>query len=272
MKNAQLGVIGMPITHSLSPDIFRAFGKAQGREIEAAALEVSPSDLEKSVRSAAKDNWTGWSVTVPHKIKIMDHLDDIAPSARLIGAANCVHFEKGRSTGHNTDADGLLSDLGANGFEPRGKTAVVLGSGGAARAACAALREGDVKNLFVLGRSKEKVSLLAADFNAHGGDSGDKSLSSADIIVNATSAGLDGITSPLAENARFSAKVFVYDMIYRPKMTPFLKMATASGARTANGLGMLVYQAAASWKIWFGESLSQDVIAATRAQLDRDLI
>ena len=251
-------VVGRPIEHSLSPALFAAFARAAKSDLRYRAIPLPPEQLEKAVKRARSRFWVGWSVTLPHKVAIMRHLDALHESAREVGAVNVVRFTGGRSVGYNTDAMGFRADLKRLKFDPKGKRAVVLGAGGAARAVCAALRAAGVAELGVMNRTASKAAELAAAFGGRVADAA--ALAKADLVVNATSAGLDGKTSPLPPRAKLKKGALAYDLVYRPKVTPFLKKAKAAGARTAGGLGMLVLQAAEAWTIWFGEPLPAAVL------------
>ncbi|MFH1723363.1 MAG: shikimate dehydrogenase, partial [Elusimicrobiota bacterium] len=130
------GVIGFPVRHSLSPDIFRAFSAALARPLRYRTLALRPERLGEALGKARSRRWIGWNVTLPHKVAVMGHLDETDPTAREVGAVNVVRFQDGRRMGYNTDVEGFLAPLARRGVELRGARAVVLGAGGAARAVC----------------------------------------------------------------------------------------------------------------------------------------
>ena len=246
-------VIGDPVAHSLSPRIFAAFAAAAGVDLRYRAIRVPPASLAAAVRRARSRSWLGWNVTLPHKVAIMPLLDALHDSAREAGAVNVVHFTGGRAVGYNTDGAGLLADLRRLRFAPRGKRALVLGSGGAARAVCAALKRAGVAELGVLARDPAKGADVAARFGA--AVAAPAALAEAELVVNASSAGLDGRSSPLPARAKLKRGALAYDLVYRPAPTPFLRKAKASGCRTADGTGMLLAQAAETWAIWLRQPL-----------------
>jgi len=267
---ALAAVIGDPVAHSLSPDIFRAFSREAGRPLSYRALRVPLERLKDGVRRAKKSGWIGWNVTLPHKIAIIGLLDELDASAREIGAVNVVRFARGRAVGYNTDAEGFWEPLRRRGFSARGSRAVVFGAGGAARAACAALMAQKAE-VVVLNRTEARARALSealklrwAPMSACAAE-----LAAADLVVNATSAGLDGRACPLPEGAAFKPGALAYDLVYRPARTPFLKRAEQGGARTLGGLAMLVAQAAATWKIWFTEDVPAGSAERIEAELDR---
>lgn len=274
MRAAWAAVVGRPVSHSLSPLIYRAFSRETGRPVRHYALTLGPEGLEKALVSARRRPWTGWNVTLPLKVDILRHLDSVDEAAREIGAVNAVRFHEGRCLGYNTDLEGFLAPLDRMGFAPGVRRAAVLGAGGAARAVCAALRRRGVGALWVLGRTPEKAGALAGDFKGRWASLADRealeALAYADLVVNATSAGLDGKSCPLPEGFRLKPNALAYELVYRPRDTPFLKAARGAGARTLGGLGMLVAQAAASWRIWFGEALAEAVVEKVEAGLDKE--
>ena len=273
MKAAWAAVVGSPISHSLSPSIFKAFSRETGRPVRHYALTLGPEGLEAALRSARRRPWTGWNVTLPLKVEIMRRLDSIDETARETGAVNAVRFHEGSCFGYNTDLEGFLAPLDKMGFAAGVKRAAVLGAGGAARAVCAALRRRGAGALWVLGRSPERARSLAGDFKARWAPLAEResleALAYADLVVNATSAGLDGKSCPLPEGFRLRSEALAYDLVYRPADTPFLRAARGAGARTLGGLGMLVAQAAAAWRIWFDEALSERVVEKVEEEVGR---
>lgn len=264
-------VVGWPVAHSLSPLIFAAFAKAAGRPLRYRAVPLKPEDLGQAVRRAASRAWTGWSVTVPHKVAIMEHLDWVDDSARACGAVNVVQFAGGRAIGHNTDALGFAAALARAGVDPAGRNVLVFGAGGAARAVCAALRRAGVSELVLLNRTRSKAAHLAERFGARVGTDAARELACADLIVNASSLGLGGKGSPLPGKFKLRRGAVAYDLVYRPAQTPFLTAAKKAGARAVGGLDMLVFQAAAAWRIWFREELPEAAIAKAAAAAARAL-
>ena len=271
MNASWAAVVGDPVSHSLSPSIFRLFSRMEGRPLRYYALTLRPEDLKGALASAKGRPWVGWSVTAPLKVEVLALVDSADETARDVGAANLIRFHQGRCLGYNTDVEGFLKPLSRLGFPLLGKRAAVLGAGGAARAACAALKRRGVGNLWILSRNSRKARALADAFSARsGGLSGNQALGAlgeADLVVNATSAGMDGVSSPLPAGTRFKRGALAYDLSYRPRRTPFLSAAGDAGVETLGGLGMLVAQAAAAWKILFGRTLAEEVLERTENEL-----
>lgn len=246
-------VIGDPVRRSLSPAIFRAFSLRLDRPLHYRAVTLEPGRLAEALGRAPSLPWLGWNVTIPFKVRILPLLDRVEGEALAAGAVNVVRFEHGRRIGYNTDAEGFLAPLRRMGVALRGKKALVLGAGGAARAVLAALRVEEAE-LRVLNRSRASAEELGRAFGAAAGtlDEAGRLAAEADLVVNATPLGQGGEGSPLPPGTRFKKGALAYDLVYRPARTPFLAAAEQAGARTLGGLAMLVAQATATWRIWFG--------------------
>lgn len=275
MNRPRAAVVGDPIAHSLSPELFTGMAETMERPLHYRRLRLLPADLEgvlKNVREASPP-WIGWSVTIPHKVAILPHLDELAASAKEAGAVNVVHFRKGRAVGHNTDGEGFLASLEAAGALPRGKKVLLLGAGGAARGVGRAMCGAGAGEITVLNRTEEKAKKLAQELGGRGGRLCDSAVleaaAAADLIINATSLGMGRSGSPVPECVRFRKEAVVCDLVYRPVLTPFLRAARRDGARTIGGLGMLVAQAAAAWRIWFDENVPRAATSAIRLDLQR---
>ena len=269
-------VIGYPIMQSLSP-LMHSFWMAQkGIAGEYEAIEVAPEHLGAFVHEARKIGLSGFNVTVPHKTEILPYLDKVAPLARQIGAANTVKIAPdGTLTGYNTDSLGLITHLknSAPGF-PQDRPALILGAGGAARAAALGLLGEAFPMVMISNRTREKAQAIADDIGRGrmaivDWDARDDAVTGAGLIVNTTTLGMAG-QPPLELDLSGAAKgTVVYDIVYKPLETPLLAAAAARGLRTVDGLGMLVHQGAAAFKIWFGVDVGFD--AALRTKLEEAL-
>jgi shikimate dehydrogenase len=265
-------VVGFPIKHSLSPRIFQAFRRTTGRALHYRALSLRPETFEQALKTTSHGSWIGWNVTLPYKVAALALMDSLDPSACETGSVNVICFQEGRRIGYNTDGNGFLASLDRRSIRLRGIRAVIFGAGGAARAVCATLRKQAVESLLVINRSPGKALELAQAFGgttqAWEPESIRRAAATADLLINATSLGLDGWGSPLPEKTYLKPGALAYDLIYRPRMTPFLSQARQAGAEAMGGLGMLVLQAAATWKIWFGEILSGKLLENVETQLE----
>lgn len=264
MSELKAAVVGRPISHSLSPRVFAAFSAAMKRPMDYRALNLAPNRLKLALKEAKRDGSIGWNVTLPHKVAALELMDRLDNSARAAGAINVAHFQKGRAIGYNTDVEGFLAPLKTRKFRISGKRAVVFGAGGAARAVCAALRRAAAGEIFIINRTRRRSRELAAKFGAGAlnWDAGSirGALAAADLVVNATVLGMGGRGNPLPPGARLKSDALAYDLVYRPRMTPFLRAAQSERAKTIGGLEMLIAVAAATWRIWFGENLPRELL------------
>ena len=257
-KDARIyGVIADPVSHSLSPAIHnRAF---QARRMDAVYLPflVAPAQLKDFFVFAGKTPLAGFSVTIPHKQKIVRYLDLVDPLARRIGAVNTVWRKAGKWRGANTDVDGLLRPLEAR--VRLGKSTVLLaGNGGAARAAAFSLK-GAGATLAITGRNPDRVRALAKACDAEALTRDQASARMFDVLVNSTSLGMH----PEVEESFFDAKIpakLVFDMVYNPLDTRLLHLAKDQGAEVIRGIEMLLEQAARQFEIWTGDTAPRAVM------------
>ena len=237
------------------------------------AWETHPDDLAEGVHRLRDGLYLGANVTVPHKQAVMEYIDEIDDLASRIGAVNTIVNSGGRLLGTNTDAEGFITSLREQGrIEPAGLRIVLIGSGGAARAAAHALADSGIGSLTIANRTLERAQALVSEIKDQGTDAHAISLQDAevgsictraDLIVNSTSVGmLHGPAedaSPVPRGS-ISSRSVVYDMVYNPPDTPLLKYADEAGARAVGGLPMLVYQGAAAWSRWTGKEAPVDVM------------
>jgi shikimate dehydrogenase len=261
-------VIGTPVRHSLSPSIFGAAFDATGLDWTYLAFEVQPGALEAAVGATTALGIRGLSVTMPHKSAIVSLLDHITPGAARLDAVNCVtRLEDGSLEGDNTDGAGLLMALEGAGVAVAGASIVLLGAGGAARAIAAALGDAGAARVDVINRTTSRAEAAAALAGPAGRVGSWADVESADVVINATSVGMDpGGGLPL-DVALLSDRHVVVDAVYHPVLTPLLAAAAERGARPVDGVGMLVGQAAVAFERWTGERapLQAMLAAAGRA-------
>lgn len=250
------GVCGWPVKHSLSPLIHGAWLRAAGVDGAYERFEVAPDDFAAFVADA-RGRLSGVNVTVPHKEAALALADTVSPVARAAGAANVLTFRDGAIQADNTDGVGLLAALAEQaGFAPNKTTqAVILGAGGAARGAAAALlAEG--ASVVVANRTLGRATALAVELAALGPIRGvsEADVSAADLIVNATTLGLGGGAGPAIDLAVTRPDCVVMDMVYKPLRTEFLERARAFGRPAVDGLAMLVGQAVPSFQAFYGQA------------------
>jgi shikimate dehydrogenase len=257
------GVVGFPVRHSRSPAMMNAAFRQLGLHWRYLPLPVPPKLFTEGVRALPGSGYAGINVTIPHKLAAHDLAEERTPAAAAIGAANTLTFSDGHIEADNTDAQGLLDAIGQS---VNGKGALVLGAGGAARAAVWALREAGAE-VAVWNRTPERARAVAEDLGARAVERPEP----ADLLVNATSAGLDPDTheaevlSDLAL-AGTDPPELVVDLVYGEGPTPVVGWANRGGATVVDGLEVLVRQGALSLHRWTGGQAPLDVMrSATRA-------
>jgi len=255
-------LIGDPVEHSVSPQMHNAAYKELGLNFEYRLLKTGTSELKAAIDKLRSADCAGFNVTVPHKEAVMQYLDYIDDSAALIGAVNTVKNEEGKLKGYNTDSIGFIESLTRDaGFAPKGKKILLLGAGGAAKAVAVALCKDEAAEIAIMDIDAAKAGALAENLKAHFGSRvlplEDEHLFkqfmvNCDCIVNATPIGMFPKTdaSPVKENAPLREGQVVYDLVYNPAQTKFTRSATAKGARSFTGLGMLVRQGAAAFELF----------------------
>lgn len=273
--SALYAVIGHPIRHSLSPRIHAEFARQTGEKLIYTAIEAPLDGFAEAVAAFRANGGLGLNVTVPFKQEAFALATELTPRARRAGAVNTLNFADDKSiVGDTTDGVGLQRDLEHNlGLTLKGQRILLLGAGGAARGVLEPLLERNPLSLVIANRTATKAESLARRFAGMGAlrGIGLKELDGEmpfDLVINATSTGLSGQRLPLP-NTLFAADAVAYDMVYGSEPTPFLRWAQSRGAALiADGLGMLVEQAAESFYIWRGKRPeTQPVIAHLRHTL-----
>ncbi|MDH3217912.1 MAG: shikimate dehydrogenase [Gammaproteobacteria bacterium] len=254
---ARYGVVGNPVSHSLSPRIHAAFAAQTGQTLSYEAIEIPLGNFAEDLRALRQKGYAGLNVTVPFKREAWELCDDLSERARLAGAVNTLSFlPNGRVAGDNTDGVGLIRDLVDNlKLALANRKILVLGAGGAVRGVLGPLLAHTPGLLAIANRTPEKAVALAREFASYGAIEavafdglGDECF---DLIINATAAGLDDDVPPITDKI-ITADTVCYDMMYRlGAATAFVDWGQAHGARRAyDGLGMLVEQAAEAFVIW----------------------
>lgn len=268
-------VIGDPVGHSLSPQIHNAAFSALGLDFAYVAFHVKRGEARSAAAAVRSLGLRGLSVTIPHKVDIIDGLDEVDPVARNTGSVNTVVNTDGQLTGHSTDGPGALRALAAEGVNPAGRRVLLLGSGGAARALAFTLATLDpLPGIRLLGIERPEVEKLAADLrtttslrpDADGLDSDTlaRGMKEAEIVIHATPVGM----TPDVERTIVPADLLrpdqaVFDVVYTPLETRLLRDARAVGAKTVPGIGMFVHQAAIQFELWTEEDAPVDLMTKT---------
>ena len=264
-------VVANPIKHSISPFIHNSAFEATNTNGVYLAWEVDAAELAETVANIRRYQMYGINLSMPYKEQVIPYLDQLSAEACLIGAVNTVVNREGTLIGYNTDGKGFFKSLPS--FKISRKRLVLLGAGGAAKAILAqAILDGVSQiSVFVRSSSMEKTRpYLEKIQNATGfrvdlfalEDVQDlqDSITKADLLVNATSVGMDGTSQPIPTSIVLPEKLMVADVIYQPFETPFLKWARNQGNQSINGLGMLLYQAAEAFELWTGKEMPADQI------------
>ncbi len=247
------GVIGTPIRHSLSPVIVNAAFEALDLDWSYFAFDVAPDDVAAALDGMRALRLAGLSVTMPHKERVAALVDRCSDDATALGAVNCVVSDTGELIGENTDGPGFIDALAADlGFDPARRRAVVVGAGGAARAVVLALARAGAADIAVVNRTATNAERAVALVPGIGHvATATEAIPGADLVVNATPAGMTDERLPV-DPALLGPSHTVVDLVYHPAVTPLLREAAGQGSAVANGLGMLVHQAAHAVRLWTG--------------------
>jgi shikimate dehydrogenase len=278
---ALYGVIGHPVGHSLSPAMQLAAFQAAGIPAQYPRLELSPDDLPAAVEAMRRKPFSGWNCTVPHKAAMLALVDARDATAEAAGGANTVLNENGHLTGFSTDGTGWVRAIREDfGLDVRDLRVLVLGAGGAGQAIARQCALEGCERLVIANRTFEKARAWADQLVPHfrstkllGADLRLKAvpleeaavareLHTIDLIVNGTSSGLRPSDPPVLPARVIQPHLCVYDTIYRPARTGLLRAAQEAGARTANGLSMLLHQGALAWEIWTGRTAPLEAMRA----------
>ncbi len=248
-----MAVIGDPVAHSLSPAIHNAAFAAMGLGWVCVGFQVHPAGLADALGGIRGLGIRGVSVTMPHKSTVLEGLDELTPAAQALGAVNCITNDDGRLIGDNTDGGGFLMGLQHDfDLDPAGLDCLVIGAGGAARAVVRALAGARAARVGVLNRSQERAAAAAALAGPQGFVAVADDVRWADLVVNATPLGMGGDdTVPIDPSLLVDGQT-VAELIYHPARTRLMRVAAERGCATANGVSMLVGQAAHAFRQWTG--------------------
>jgi shikimate dehydrogenase len=263
------GVIGYPVKHSLSPAMQNAAFRALEMNWVYLAFEVAPERLHHAVSGMRGLGIRGLNATIPHKEALFPLVDDLTDAARQIRAVNTLFWDEAKLIGENTDAEGFLQALREAGFDPHGASALVAGAGGSARAVVYALKQVRAE-INLCNRSLDRAKQLADTFGIDNvyplePESLRPLMPTIDLVVNCTSLGMEpeAHSIPPIPLEHLPAHAWVHDLVYRPLKTQLLQRAEALGLNTLGGLDMLLYQGAAAFTRWTGESAPVQVMKQT---------
>ena len=269
-KTRICGIIGDPVEHSMSPVMHNAAFEALGLDYVYLPFHVQGEELKEAINGIRALNIVGLNVTIPHKMAVIPFLDKLDPLAERMGAVNTIASENGELTGYNTDAPGFLQALRAQGIEPDGKSIVILGAGGAAKGISFILAGAGASLVILnrtLSRAEELTSQIARYYHRKitamtlNEANLKRAFGRADVLVNTTSVGMvpDVDRTPVPGDL-LNSRLAVSDIVYNPLETRLLREAKAAGARTINGLDMLVWQGALAFEKWTGQEAPFEVM------------
>ena len=263
-----VGLIGHPVEHSFSPPMHNAAFDALNMDYAYVAFDVNPNDLKSAIEGAESLNIKGFNVTIPHKVDVMQYLDDLDEVARLIGAVNTIDFKNLK--GYNTDGIGAVKAI-EEVTSIKNKNVVVAGAGGASRAISFYIAKYGAESLTILNRNEAKAESLASDVSDSGliGEVAYDSINAignymegADVLIDTTPLGMHPNISdePIVKADMMDEDLVVFDAVYNPNETVLIKEVIKANAKPVYGIKMLLYQGAESFKIWTGKTAPVDVM------------
>ncbi len=269
-----VGIIGWPVAHSLSPAMHNAAFHALGMDWRYELLPTPPDAVERRVAELRAPEFAGANVTIPHKQAVIPYLDQVVDAASVVGAVNTIVATEEKLVGHNTDVAGIRWAMEQSRVQPADWHAVVLGAGGAARAALYALYTLGVASISVFNRTPERAESLIESLGPRLADTSleaapladvgrlEAALGQAGLLINATSVGMYPAVdaSPLPAGVDLPAHLVVFDMVYNPQETRLLQQAKRAGTRIVGGLDMLIGQGVKAFKLWTGRTPPVDVM------------
>lgn len=272
-KAKLVGLLGYPISHSLSPQMHNTAFSHLGLGYAYLTFDTKEDNLNDVVKSMRVLNVKGFNVTMPNKANIIPLLDEVSPEAQWMGAVNTVLNDNGKLIGYNTDGRGYVQSLREAGIAFEGKKIVVAGAGGAGKAVCVQLAVDGAREIVILDMNEEAAVALSNTINekipsckAEGMGFSDENLKealrTADMLTNCSPLGMTPHEdkSIIADPSVLRRDLIVSDVVYKPAKTKLLKMAEAAGCKTINGFGMMIWQGAMAFKIWTGEDMPVDLV------------
>jgi shikimate dehydrogenase len=279
-KTKLIAIFGDPIDQTLSPAIQNAALSELGIDMVYVPFHIPPDGLKRAIESVRALNMAGANITIPHKERVMELLDEVTDGARDIGAVNTIVNKDGRLIGHNTDGAGYLKSLTLEtGLDVKGKNIVLLGAGGAARGILSTILDAGPAAVTIANRTVERAEKLASDFKDKTGVEIKTvaiekpallpAIAEADLLINSTSLGMGAkvpFNTLVLSLDKLPKTAIVSDIVYKPLDTALLKSARREGLKVHKGLGMLIHQGAIAFELWTGEKPSINVM--TKAALE----
>lgn len=271
-KTKLIGIFGDPIDHSLSPHMHNAAFELLGLDYAYIPFHVSSDDLGNAVQSIRALKLRGVNVTVPHKVAVMEFLDELDEQAEHIGSVNTIVNDNGKLIGYNTDGRGYIKSLHEEtDLNIEGINVMIMGAGGSARSIVSALITKNPKEIVIVNRTLTRAEALAIEFQKHTSTTKLKALSITDglfgheieetkLFINATTMGMLDIDMPPIPLEHLQPSAIISDIVYSPINTPIIKEAEEMGFTVHRGIGMLVYQGAIGFELWTGEKAPADLM------------
>ena len=257
----EIGIIGYPLGHTMSPTIHESAFNKLGLDMKFNIWETKPENLEQAIHNLRNNNILGSCVTLPHKFEVMNFLDELDETAVEMKAVNWIVNDDGKLVGHNTDWEGFTKSLDFINYNIQNKISLILGAGGSAKAVCMSLIKGESKKIYIYNRTKANSTNLVGNFSKYKNRihiieknnlEDPKFLNDIDIIINTTSLGMTGGPNPSISPINtdiINKNAVCYDLVYSPSITPFLNGAMKNNIKYLGGLSMLVFQAALGFKL-----------------------
>jgi shikimate dehydrogenase len=274
LKTRLVGLIGHPVRHTYSPFIHNVAFELTGLDYMYLPFNVVPTNLKSAIKGLVALGFRGFNVTIPHKVKVKEFMSKVSEEASMVGAINTVLVEEGKLFGYNTDVAGVLESLYSYKKDISGNECVVIGAGGSARAVIYTLiKHFRPSKIHLVNRTEQRAESLRQFFKTKmkydsftvnelmPPDIKDN-IRNSSLVVNATSVGMypENDDAVLTQKDIFTKNQIVFDLVYNPAETKLLKLAQSSGAKTVDGIKMLVNQAAKSFEIWTGEKMPTEQV------------
>lgn len=276
-KTIQLGVIGDPIDHSFSPKLHNFIADYMGMDYVYSAFHVRPDNVGDAIRGIRALGIRGINVTAPHKIAVMEYLDEISPQAKILGSVNTIVNYDGKLVGYNTDSEGFYLALTNAGIKIEGAKILVMGAGGVVKPTLTRIIQAQPKSVTIVNRTKARAEALAKALYDVTGFEVKTEIDGLDfdIVMNTTSAGMAPQLEALPSDsiAELDNLDFIHsgmaavDMIYNPRETLFLRQAREKGAKTLNGLDMLIYQGLIANELFTDIKLPENIAECVRKEV-----
>lgn len=275
-RTIQLGVIGDPVSHSISPQLHNTMIEKTGVDYTYGAYHVKKGDVKNALLGMKALDIRGFNVTIPHKIDAFELCDEVDEFARKMGACNTLVNKKGVIKGYNTDGPGFIRALNYKGVDVRDKHVALLGAGGAAAGVAMALADAGVKKISIVNRTHEKAEALADKINLSYPRvaTACSRYENVDILVNTTSVGMNSKESPVDSMDGLNENAVVCDIVYCPRETALLKMAEKAGFKTVGGIGMLINQAVIAFELFTGKEVDRETTdyLYSMTELDKSIV